>query len=235
MAEKDSMFKTAQATKRLDDDWIEKIANVRDSHMRILREQLLLEQRKSGALKEENERLKSLINKDFLTGLYNKRHLEEIVVKQVFREKREGRAFSVLMIDIDYFKSVNDDFGHPAGDEVLKNVAEVLQRASRPFDVVVRYGGEEFCVVIFNISNVDELANIAERYRKSVSDMLTKHDGRDLSVTVSVGACFVSSDSSMTLDNAIGYADKSLYEAKNDGRDCIAVVSDRRNLSSDDL
>jgi len=234
MKEEDSMFKASQVTKHQNDDWVKKIANVRDSHMNILHEQLLLEKKKNNTLSEENERLRSLIEKDFLTGLYNKRHLEEVVVKQVFREKRAGRAFSVLMIDIDYFKKVNDEFGHPVGDEVLKSVAGELQKISRPFDVVVRYGGEEFCVVVFNISDVAELTNIAERYREAVSNTLTKCDGHKLSVTVSIGACFVPGNSSMTLINAISYADKSLYGAKSEGRNCV-VVSDRRKPQCDDL
>ncbi len=132
------------------------------------------------------------------------------------------------MLDIDHFKGFNDQYGHLFGDLVLKNVAQMLEEVSRYDDIVTRYSGEEFCIIVNGVS-VEELQIVAERYRKAIEALrntctLTK---TNVSVTVSVGACFVSSESDIILSEIIEYADQALYKAKNNERNCL-VVSNRR-------
>jgi len=205
------------------------IQRTHDNYVKILQDKLECERLEKQSFKEENVRLRDLVDKDSLTGLYNQRYLEDAVEKRVARERRKGRSWGILMIDIDLFKSVNDKFGHPVGDAVLKNVAKMLQCISRGSDIVIRYGGEEFCIVVFDIDSIGELADLAERQRKAVAVTATRHNGRDIFVTVSTGACFVPSDSAMELRQVIKYADSALYEAKDAGRDRV-VVSDRRKV-----
>jgi two-component system, cell cycle response regulator len=164
---------------------------------------------------------------DPLTGLYNRRHLDERLSSELAAADRHQRPVSVLMIDVDHFKEVNDAHGHLAGDEALKMVASVLRDAVRKEDVLARYGGEEF-VVIARETALDGGHALAERIRSAVERTTCPWEARELGVTVSIGvtvsvglAGFVPGRSERELLEA---ADRALYLAKQGGRNRVVAV-----------
>jgi diguanylate cyclase (GGDEF)-like protein len=163
------------------------------------------------------DRLRNLSIRDGVTGLFNHRHIMELVQAEFERVGRHQGAFSVLMIDIDHFKKVNDEHGHPAGDAVLREVANTIQGCLRTFDVVGRYGGEEFVVLLPQTPH-EEAMRTAERVRTQVGTHVFDANGKALQMTISVGVATAPSD---TADTAalIREADKALYRAKSAGRD----------------
>lgn len=164
---------------------------------------------------------------DALTGLLNRRYLEERLAEELLRSSRHGFAMSLIMIDVDQFKSYNDTFGHPAGDTALKMVADVLKDTLRGADVAARYGGEEFAVLLPQTS-IAEAAQIAERLRQRIEN--TRFPKRE--VTVSMGIAGSSSE----LNNPkelVAAADIALYEAKNEGRNRVKIFSGFNEAMSD--
>jgi diguanylate cyclase (GGDEF)-like protein len=167
------------------------------------------------ALTEANERLRRLALVDALTGILNRRAIFEVLEKCVANVDRTGRDLSILMVDIDHFKSLNDAHGHIQGDCVLKSVASLLKQASRLQDEVGRYGGEEFLIVLPE-SGEDEAMTVAERVRREVQD----HECEGLWVTVSVGVATYRHGFS-TIEQFVDAADKALYESKRRGRNRV--------------
>lgn len=167
----------------------------------------------------QNE-LEDLSVRDSLTGLYNRRELETRLHEEIQRARRYNRTFSVLMLDIDYFKDVNDHYGHQAGDEVLVTVADLVRLNVRPVDVVCRYGGEELAVILPETE--DKGAQIvAERIRSTIAESLTATSQGDvIRVTVSIGLATFPQDSSAGA-GLIHAADQALYAAKQDGRNLV--------------
>jgi diguanylate cyclase (GGDEF)-like protein len=164
-------------------------------------------------LRKKNEELELLSTTDSLTGLDNHRELMRRLDHEEARCKRERRSFSVLVGDVDHFKQYNDAFGHPAGDEILKAIAEILRESARPVDCVARYGGEEFVVMMPDTGATDAL-ELAEHIRARVA--AKKFTGRKM--TLSIGVATFPEDA----DNAeglISIADEALYQAKREGRD----------------
>jgi diguanylate cyclase (GGDEF)-like protein len=164
---------------------------------------------------------------DPLTGLYNRRHFDERLSSELAGAQRHGRPVSILMIDVDHFKTVNDEHGHLAGDETLKMVAFVLRGAVRKEDVLARYGGEEF-VVIARETLLEGARVLAERIRRAVERSHCAWQGRDLGVTVSIGVTvsvglnqFVEGRSERELLEA---ADRALYLAKQGGRNRVVAL-----------
>jgi diguanylate cyclase (GGDEF)-like protein len=164
---------------------------------------------------------------DPLTGLYNRRHLDERLAAELAAAQRHGRPVSLLMIDIDHFKEVNDDHGHLAGDEALKMVAFVLRGAVRKEDVLARYGGEEF-VVVARETVLDGAQALAERIRRAVERSHCAWQGRELGVTVSIGVTvsvglteFVQG---RTEREVLEAADRALYLAKQGGRNRVVAL-----------
>jgi diguanylate cyclase (GGDEF)-like protein/PAS domain S-box-containing protein len=154
---------------------------------------------------------------DPLTSLPNRRHLESHIYSRLEEFRRDGWGFGILFIDIDDFKLVNDGYGHEAGDRVLKMVAKTLDANSRYFDVVGRWGGEEFVAVIYNVDQRN-LQEIAERWRMLVEQSaLTDLDS--LHVTISIGASQVRTGD--TADSVLNRADTSLYKAKHSGKNRV--------------
>jgi diguanylate cyclase (GGDEF)-like protein/PAS domain S-box-containing protein len=169
------------------------------------------------------ERIRSLERLAFLdalTGIANRRFLEENLAARLSERDRYGTAFGLLMIDIDHFKRINDTHGHPVGDRVLRMVAATLSGNSRPFDLVARYGGEEFVVIVARASE-DELGKVAERYRMLVSRSGLKGSAGQIRVTVSIGAASVRPDDRS--DRLIARVDEYLYQAKQRGRNRVIV------------
>ncbi len=217
--------------------WTETLSLANTIQVTALQTQLAKVGEENKRLKEKNAELELLVCMDSLTGAYNRRYLDETAQKMIANEIRAKRSWGVLMMDIDYFKKCNDDFGHNVGDKVLINVVKMLQHISRKGDFVIRYGGEEFCVLIFDI-DADELEVIAERYRKAVASTYTPFlsecgNEESISITVSVGACFVPSDSTMELEYVTKLADKALYDAKDSGRNCV-LFHDRRKVKNEE-
>ncbi len=218
--------------------WMKTLSAANNMQVTAIQTQLAKANKENKCLKKRNAELELLVCIDGLTGVYNRRYLDETAQKMIANEIRAKRSWGVLMMDIDYFKKCNDDYGHNVGDEVLKNVAKMLQHISRKGDFVIRYGGEEFCVLIFDI-NADELEVIAERYRKAVAStytpFLSEHGNEEaISITISVGACFVPNDSTMELEYVTKLADKALYDAKDSGRNCV-LFHDRRKIKSSNV
>jgi diguanylate cyclase (GGDEF)-like protein len=170
------------------------------------------------ALREARARIEELSRRDPLTGLTNRRWLDEVLRIEVERARRYGAPFSVVMADLDHFKAVNDSHGHTVGDQVLKGAAKALSGATRITDVVGRYGGEEFLVVLPN-TGLDQALTMAERLRSAVRAMPVSF--RSEPVTGSFGVAAWSRDDSVA--GLVGRADAALYEAKRAGRDRVAA------------
>lgn len=157
--------------------------------------------------------------KDALTGVYNRRFLELRLAEECERHGRYAREMSVLMLDIDYFKKVNDNFGHQCGDMVLKAVADKVLASLRKTDIVARYGGEEFCCVLPE-TGMEQASQVAENIRAVVEQMETVTHDHVLKVTVSLGVS-VLKDGDMP-DSLLRRADSALYDAKNSGRNKVS-------------
>jgi diguanylate cyclase (GGDEF)-like protein len=166
------------------------------------------------------ERLHELATRDALTGTYNRRYLEELLRTEVERADRYSRPLTVAMIDVDHFKRVNDTYGHPVGDEVLRAIVSRCQKAIRISDALGRYGGEEFVLVLPETA-LNEARVVAERVRNSVSGALVVVGDRALPITVSIGlASFQNKEKAEAL---LARADKALYAAKAAGRNRLEV------------
>ena len=166
-------------------------------------------------LLKKNEELELLSTSDALTGLHNRRELTQRLTVELSRSYREKTAFTVLMADVDEFKKYNDAFGHPAGDEVLKRVANILLSCTRAVDCTARYGGEEFAVLLTGTSG-DEALEVAERIRSRVAE--SAFPGRK--ITLSIGMAEFPQDG-FTADVVVSNADEALYEAKRGGRNRV--------------
>ena len=157
---------------------------------------------------------------DGLTQIANKRYLHDYLDKEFSRARRYGRELSLLMLDIDHFKDVNDRFGHLTGDYVLKELAAALRKRIRKEELFARYGGEEF-VVVLPESGREVAVTFAEIVRKMVEEHTFEFEGHPLSITVSVGVGLIAPDIT-TVDELIKKADDKLYEAKRAGRNRVA-------------
>lgn len=167
-------------------------------------------------LRIANQRLSELATTDGLTGLHNKRSFLDHLEGELNRAKRNSSFLSLLFIDIDHFKPFNDQFGHQAGDEALKEVADILTQSSREMDIVCRYGGEEFVIILPNTN--DHLSkHVAERVRASIE----KHDWKERDITCSFGIATTSS-SSIPSGILIEQADQALYHSKENGRNKVS-------------
>ncbi len=171
-------------------------------------------------LKEVNKKLEELSITDQLTGLHNRRYLESVFENESRRALRNQSLLTYYLIDIDFFKSFNDNFGHLAGDSTLKQVADRLKEVCRrPSDFVFRIGGEEFSILSTNRA-MDEAAMFGEIIRKSIEGLKILHEHSEVSkyVTVSVGGVCKIPSPEGTLDEYVEIADKRLYQAKSSGR-----------------
>jgi len=170
-------------------------------------------------------RLRELAERDGLTGLYNRRHLDDHLGQLHRQARREKADLAVAMIDVDDFKAFNDARGHPAGDACLGEVARALESCvRRPFDLVARYGGEEFCAVWYGAER-DAVRDLAERCRRSVVALQIEHPAARAGgyVSVSIGAA-VAPATDWLLEEIVAAADAALYTAKEQGRDCTVVA-----------
>ncbi len=161
---------------------------------------------------------------DGLTELYNHRYFQEVLRNQVEIAKRYNQVFSLIMIDIDYFKKFNDTYGHQAGDAVLKQVAKILKNNSRTTDYVCRYGGEELCIILPNTSAEEALYN-AKRINKTIAETeFELNNSNKGSVTISVGVATFP-ENAESAEELIEHADRSLYYAKEHGRNQVISLA----------
>ena len=162
--------------------------------------------------------------RDSLTGLFNRRYMEETLEREVRRSSRKHRPLSVLMLDLDHFKKYNDRYGHAAGDTVLRQVGSLLRNRTRTEDVACRYGGEEFVVIL--VETPPEIAlQRAEDFRTGIKQIEILHEGRRLDhITASVGVVSASAEI-FEPDSLLRAADIALYQSKEKGRDRVTVAS----------
>lgn len=159
---------------------------------------------------------------DGLTGLWNRAYFDNRWAEEYARSSRQGHSLALAMIDIDHFKSVNDNYGHPVGDSVLQSVARVLQRDPRASDVACRYGGEEFVLIMPDTSAVDA-AVVCERLRHAVSELRWSRVP-DLRISISMGVVGATGMTLATAENWVEVADRNLYAAKKAGRNRTVVT-----------
>lgn len=176
------------------------------------------------ALQQQNRLLERLSVTDALTGLYNRKKLNEILTDQIARYRRNGRGFSVLMLDIDHFKSLNDHHGHLLGDQVLAQVADILVRTIRNVDSAARYGGEEFVIVLTETGSNDALET-AERIRARVAEARYGTGEQRIAVTLSIGVAEIGADDA-DAEAVIARADRALYQAKDAGRNRVVSATE---------
>lgn len=168
---------------------------------------------------------KSLENqaaRDPLTDLYNRRHIFAIVEDELQRYRRYGERCAVILIDADHFKRINDEFGHPAGDLTLRRIADLCQRAVRDSDIVGRFGGEEFIIVLPH-TDTRQATFVAERIRDAIDRENIVWQDRTIKVTLSLGVAEVGPGAD-SFDDLLKAADQALYEAKHAGRNHVAVA-----------
>ena len=170
-----------------------------------------------GAASQQRQRLEHLAMVDALTGLRNRRWLDEAFGRQLARALRGGQELSLLMVDIDHFKRINDARGHPFGDTILQSVARVLAGGLRPQDLLARYGGEEFGVLLPGIA-LENGVTIADRLRRAIEGEAGRAINAAPRITVSIGVASLQAGD--TLSSLIDRADKALYRAKQGGRNC---------------
>jgi diguanylate cyclase (GGDEF)-like protein len=175
----------------------------------------LLEQRKL------IENLKRRAAHDGLTELLNYQSFQELLEKELYRAKRYGSDLCVILADIDHFKVVNDTYGHPAGDAVLKGVAACMEGALRQSDVITRYGGEEFGIIMPETAIKDAFV-VTERLRRTVEALKIEYEGETISVTLSFGIASMDSED-VGKENLVRSADAALYEAKRNGRNQVCI------------
>lgn len=175
------------------------------------------------AMQQQNQVLETLSITDSLTGLYNRSKLDAILSDELARFKRTHREFTLLMMDIDYFKTLNDTYGHITGDEILTAVARILIQSIRSIDYAARYGGDEFIIILVETST-DQALKTAERIRSQVENMRYSANDSIIAVTVSIGVVQCQSGD-MTPTAVFARADSALYEAKHAGRNRAFCVS----------
>jgi diguanylate cyclase (GGDEF)-like protein len=172
---------------------------------------------------------------DFLSGIYNRAAILELLNREASRCERAGQKMSVLMVDVDHFKAVNDTYGHLVGDEVIKQLALRMASALRPYDSVGRFGGEEFLILVPNCA-LSEAMVVAERLRLSVAADKMAIEQFAIPVTVSVGVSTIKA-AKLDMNLALQAADLALYEAKNKGRNrvecCAPSELAAKNTSED--
>ncbi len=173
-------------------------------------------------LTEAQQRLQEISRTDGLTGISNRKYATESLEMEIYRSRRFSHDFTLLLIDIDHFKEVNDSFGHVFGDYALKRSVQLIQEVLRPADIIGRYGGEEFVVglVECDCGNAEQ---IAERLRLKIALAGFAFDGQETKLTISTGIACMGGESE-TLDKMIARADSALYEAKASGRNKVCVA-----------
>jgi len=170
--------------------------------------------------------LGEMVARDGLTGLKNRGAFDDYFPRMWQQALRDRRSLALLLIDVDHFKAYNDRYGHQAGDQTLRCVAQVVQGfARRPLDIAARYGGEEFVLALFDLS-ADSVRDLADQLRKSIYALSIQHEDSptELFVTASIGVAIVGPRIGRSPEGTVQVADEALYSAKRSGRNCVSVV-----------
>ncbi len=168
-------------------------------------------------------KLEKMASLDELTGIYNRRYLVSLSKIEISKAQRTGRPISILLIDLDYFKTINDNYGHLFGDQVLKAFTQIVKQNIREIDILGRYGGEEFVIILPETDPKTALA-IAERVRTGISSNPLSVAGRQLNITVSAGVFGTTGEQALPFDKMLDFADKALYCAKDSGRNKTVLI-----------
>jgi diguanylate cyclase (GGDEF)-like protein len=183
-------------------------------------------------LEVQTELLSKLAAFDDLTGVYNRRSMFHHLEAELSRCRRYGRSLSVLMVDIDHFKRVNDDQGHLVGDQALRWVAATLQNELRSMDFLCRYGGEEFCAILPE-TNRTGAARVGERLRSAIERSLFDAETQKISLSISIGGDTWAADGNPTYPDLLARADAALLEAKRAGRNVVRIAAEPMTLTAD--
>ena len=170
------------------------------------------------------EKLKLLATIDSLSGLYNRAEFMNLTKSEFAWAKRNNGELSLLIMDLDNFKSINDTFGHAAGDEMIREIGSIIRTSFRKSDIAGRIGGEEFAVVLKNAS-LEEAKKVAEKFRETVAKRKVIYEGQEISLTVSIGVAAIRSYNGdiNDIEDILKLADDALYKAKAKGRNCVAT------------
>jgi len=174
--------------------------------------------------REQLEQLQSDASLDFLTKIPNRRTFDERLREEINRARRYGSTFSLMLVDVDHFKTVNDLHGHQAGDRVLRAIAQILDEQRRASDFLARYGGEEF-VVLLPETTAERAFNLAEKTRDKMQNARFRYSDQTIRLTVSIGIGDFRPQED-TLDSLFGRVDQALYEAKRKGRNQVQIATD---------
>jgi two-component system cell cycle response regulator len=204
------------------DDYLVKPLDANELQVRLRVGKRILGLQQELMLKEQEMLVEAL--RDRLTALWNRGAILDLMEREITLSRRSDDSSGVLMIDIDYFKGINDTYGHQVGDAVLQEVGQRLLQVTRSSDWAGRYGGEEFLVILCN-SNAETTAICAERIRQAIASVPVRVSGLELAVTVSIGTALSATRDSLTCSQLIAIADSALYRAKDHGRNCVEVGS----------
>lgn len=175
-------------------------------------------------LKNQEMCLKRLTNIDYLTGAYNRKFFMETLNNEVNKYDRDDGEFIVALLDMDFFKKINDEYGHLAGDYILKKIVEIINLNIRKYDVLARYGGEEF-IILFPKTEKEKALSIVSRIKKIVEDHEFRYDDNTMKITFSMGLASPKDLEECFTDDLLLLVDNRLYMAKSRGRNCIVSES----------
>ena len=169
------------------------------------------------------EELNYIASRDALTGVFNRRYFVELSSHELEKSKRYHHPLSMIILDLDFFKQINDNYGHQAGDAVLQEIAGICRNSIRSSDILGRYGGEEFVIFLPEIS-LEECQLISNRILNNIAAAEIFHEGKCIKITASLGITWVNFATVENLDYFLKYADEALYKAKSDGRNCVRSI-----------
>ncbi len=175
-------------------------------------------------LEDVNKKLAILSITDGLTDIFNYRYLSEVLEKECERTKRIEGNISCIIIDIDFFKNVNDKYGHPAGDYILQQLSKIFFKNLRRIDTIGRYGGDEF-ILILPETTAEGAKTLSEKLRRLIENKVFVFEGNSIRITISIGIASFLGEKKLTKELIIKSADDALYQAKNNGRNRIEVIT----------
>jgi len=204
------------------DDYLTKPFNKGELRVRLRAGRRILELQQQ--LRDARDRFEKAAHTDPLTGAHNRGSIEGLLAAELDRSRRNAQPLAVVMLDIDFFKKVNDTFGHLAGDEVLRETVRRLQAQLRAYDHLGRYGGEEFLLVLPG-DGKEGAYTLAERLRMAIADQSVNTSAGMIDTSVSIGVCVVPESNDQGMEALIHQADTMLYQAKEQGRNRVEITT----------